>query len=73
MANQVALNTILILLWAFEIIPVEGEARPDPKHAEFVDTVVAYVHLHSFLILPTALILKLQWPSPFPLPIPTAL
>ena len=32
------------LLWAFENFPVEGDVRPDPKNAEFVDAVVAYVH-----------------------------
>lgn len=44
MANEVAPATLMNLLWAFEIVPVEGDVRPDPKNAEFVDTVVAYVH-----------------------------
>ena len=47
MANQIAPATIMSLLWAFEIIPVEGEARPDPKNAEFVDGVIAYVYSYS--------------------------
>ena len=41
MANEVAPDAFMNLLWAFEIVPVEGDARPDPKNAEFVDTVVA--------------------------------
>jgi len=65
MANHVASAAIMVLLWAFEIAPVEGEARPDPKNAQFVDEVVAYVHLHSFLILLTALILNYSGPVPF--------
>jgi len=44
MANQLAPAIIMILLWAFEILPVEGEARPDPKNPQFVDAVIAYVH-----------------------------
>jgi len=47
MANQIAPVTIMTFLWAFEIVPVEGEARPDPKNAQFVDAVIAYVHLSS--------------------------
>jgi len=45
MANQLVTTFIMILLWAFEIIPIEGEARPDPKNPQFVDASVAYVHV----------------------------
>jgi len=44
MANQIAPATIVALLWAFEIVPIEGETRPDPKNAQFVDSMIAYVH-----------------------------
>ena len=37
----------MILLWAFEIIPVQGEARPDPKNPQFVDANIACVQLYS--------------------------
>jgi hypothetical protein len=41
MANQIAPTIIMTLLWAFEIVPAEGEARPDPKNAQFVDSIIA--------------------------------
>ena len=44
MANHIAPATVMILLWAFEIVPIEGETRPDPKNAQFVDSMIAYVH-----------------------------
>ena len=43
MANQIAPTTIMILLWAFEIVPIEGETQPDPKKAQFVDSVIGCV------------------------------
>ena len=43
MANQIAPATIMTLLWAFEIAPIEGETRPDPKDAQFVDSIIGYV------------------------------
>ena len=73
MANQIARAIVMILLWAFEIIPIEGEARPDPRNPQFVDSVIAYVHLYSSQAVLTAFISKLQSPGPSPLPIPTAL
>ena len=33
----------MMLLWAFEIVPIEGETRPDPKNAQFVDSMIACV------------------------------
>ena len=43
MANQIAPATIMNLLWAFEIAPIEGETRPDPKNAQFVDSIIGCV------------------------------
>lgn len=62
MANEVAPTTIMLLLWAFEIVPLEGEARPDPTNAEFVDAVIAYVHLYVLL---TGLTLNCRGPTSF--------
>jgi len=41
MASQIARVIIVVLLWAFEIIPIEGEGRPDPKNPQFVDSMIA--------------------------------
>ena len=43
MANLIAPATVMTLLWAFEIVPIEGETRPDPKNAQFVDAIIACV------------------------------
>jgi hypothetical protein len=64
MANQIAPAFIMTLLWAFEIIPIEGEARPDPRNPQFVDSVIAYVHLYSFQKLAYSFHFKLQRPRP---------
>jgi hypothetical protein len=55
----------MILLWAFEIIPVDGEALPDPKNPQFVDAVIAYVHLYSQQISLIALLFYCRAPAPF--------
>jgi len=65
MANQVARAIIMILLWAFEIIPIEGEARPDPRNPEFVDSVIAYVHLYSYKAFLMGFISNCRAPAPF--------
>jgi len=65
MANQLATTILMILLWAFEIIPVEGEARPDPKNAQFVDALIAYVHMYLPQILLTYLVSNCRAPAPF--------
>ena len=44
MANQIAPAYVMILLWAFEIAPIDGDARPDPINAQFLDSLLAYVH-----------------------------
>jgi len=62
----------MILLWAFEIMPVEGEAWPDPKDAQFTDAVISYVHPYSLWVIVHSFDSKLQWAGRFPLPIPTA-
>ena len=62
MANEITPTTVMLLLWAFEIVPLEGEARPDPANAEFVDAVVAYVHLYVLL---TGLTLNCSGPASF--------
>ena len=54
-------SIIMILLWALEIIPIEGEARPDPRNPQFVDSVLAYLRLRSPRIL---LIASLRAPAP---------
>lgn len=41
MANQIAPAFLMALLWAFEIAPLEGDVRPDPKNAQFVDSTIA--------------------------------
>lgn len=46
MANHLSPAFVMTLLWAFEIAPVEGEARPDPKNPRFVDSAVVYVHVY---------------------------
>jgi hypothetical protein len=55
----------MILLWAFEIVPVEGEARPDPKTARFLDSLISYVHPRSTQTLLTALVSICRGPAPF--------
>jgi len=65
MANQLAKAFMMVLLWAFEIIPVEGEARPDPKNAQFVDASIAYVHMYLPQILLTYLVSNCRDPAPF--------
>ena len=55
----------MVLLWAFEIVPVEGEARPDPKNPHFVDSLIAYVPLHSPQALLTTLVSYFRAPAPF--------
>jgi len=44
LASHLASTVIMILLWAFEIVPVEGEARPDPNNPQFTEGMIAYVH-----------------------------
>ena len=43
MGTQIASTTVMTLLWAFEIVPIEGETRPDPKEAQFVDSIIGCV------------------------------
>ena len=40
-ANQLAPAMLMILLWAFEIVPIEGEIRPDPRNPQFLDSLIA--------------------------------
>jgi len=65
MANQLATSFLMILLWAFEIIPVDGEARPDSKNPQFVDSSISYVHVYSPQILLTHLVSNCRVPAPF--------
>jgi hypothetical protein len=41
MADQTAMNVLMVLLWAFEIVPAEGEGLPDRAHPKFVDSMIA--------------------------------
>ena len=43
MASLITPATVMNLLWAFEIVPIEGETRPDPKHPQFIDSIIACV------------------------------
>ena len=47
MANQIVSTTVMALLWAFEIVPIEGETRPDPKNAQFADSIIGCVQSFS--------------------------
>ena len=69
MANLIAPATVMILLWAFEIVPIEGETRPDPKNAQFVDAIITYVH--PYAPLDTAHNFGYKWQSPGPIPLST--
>jgi len=65
MANQLVTTFIMILIWAFEIIPVEGEARPDLKNPQFIDSAIAYVLMYLPQILLTYLVSNCRAPAPF--------
>ena len=65
LANHLVPAFIMALLWAFEIAPVEGEARPDPRNPQFVDLVVVYVYTHGFHRLLMGLISNCRCPAPF--------
>jgi len=41
LANQVALYFITLLLWGFDIVPVEGEQPLDRFDPRFIDSLVA--------------------------------
>jgi hypothetical protein len=43
MGDQIAMNMLMVLLWAFKIVPAEGEGLPDRAHPKFVDSMIAYV------------------------------
>ena len=55
----------MILIWAFEIIPVEGESRPDLKNPQFIDSAIAYVLMYLPQILLTYLVSNCRAPAPF--------
>ena len=65
LANHLVPAFVMALLWAFEIAPVEGEARPDPRNPQFVDSAVVYVYTHEFHRLLTDLISNRRCPAPF--------
>jgi hypothetical protein len=41
MADRIAMNLLMVLLWAFEFVPVEGEGLPDRAQPKFVDSMIA--------------------------------
>jgi len=41
MADQTAMNMLMVLLWAFEVVPFEGEGLPDRTDPKFVDSLIA--------------------------------
>ena len=65
MANHLAPAFVMALLWAFEIAPVEGEARLDPKNPQFVDSAVAYVYVYLFNRSLTHSASNCRSPAPF--------
>ena len=65
MANQIAPTTVMTLLWAFEIVPIEGETRPDPKNAQFVDSMIACVQPFMRQTPLTTLVIHGSAPVPF--------
>jgi hypothetical protein len=65
LANHLIPAAVMNLLWAFEIVPVGNEARPDSKNPQFVDSLVAYVRPYLSWTLLTALVRNCSAPAPF--------
>ena len=65
MASLITPATVMNLLWAFEIVPIEGETRPDSKNAQFVDSMIACVQKFMRQTPLTTLVTHGRAPVPF--------